>query len=145
MYKWYIKHGLNIVTKNWAWSHTRLYTAIKTYDNDASEHELHMLRTKEVVCLLVESTLLGVKNVFIIICNVCHQGDPPKKRGRGRPRKSETLAQLGAKMKKEPPEEDEDDIIDAGAIDDPEGGYCFFLLILCVYRAVYLADRIYPF
>lgn len=47
-------------------------------------------------------------------------GDPPKKRGRGRPRKSETLAQLGAKMKKEPAEEDEDDIIDAGAIDDPE-------------------------
>ncbi|MCJ8734954.1 hypothetical protein PDJAM_G00241230 [Pangasius djambal] len=47
-------------------------------------------------------------------------GDPPKKRGRGRPRKSETLAQLGAPMKKELPEEEEDDIIDAGAIDDPE-------------------------
>lgn len=28
-------------------------------------------------------------------------------------------------MKKEVPEEDEDDIIDAGAIDDPEGGDCF--------------------
>ncbi|XP_047655797.1 zinc finger protein 335 isoform X4 [Tachysurus fulvidraco] len=47
-------------------------------------------------------------------------GEPPKKRGRGRPRKSETLAQLEAKTKKELPEEDEDDIIDAGAIDDPE-------------------------
>lgn len=61
---------------------------------------------------------------FIIICDVDRQGELPKKRGRGRPRKSETLAQLGAKMKKEVPEEDEDDIIDAGAIDDPEGGYC---------------------
>ncbi|KAI5095033.1 zinc finger protein 335 isoform X2 [Silurus meridionalis] len=48
------------------------------------------------------------------------KGNPPKKRGRGRPRKSETLAQQGGQMKKELPEEDEDDIVDAGAIDDPE-------------------------
>uniref|UniRef100_A0A8B9LPC7 Zinc finger protein 335 n=1 Tax=Astyanax mexicanus TaxID=7994 RepID=A0A8B9LPC7_ASTMX len=49
-------------------------------------------------------------------------GDPPKKRGRGRPRKSDTLARQAAEVKKEdPPEEEEDDIVDAGAIDDPEG------------------------
>lgn len=62
---------------------------------------------------------------------ICCQGDPPKKRGRGRPRKSETLAQLGAKMKNKVPEEDEDDIIDAGAIDDPEGGYFIFFFYVC--------------
>lgn len=85
------------------------------------------------------STLLRVQNVFIIICNVCHQGDLPKKRGRGRPRKSETLAQLAAKMKKELPEEDEEDIIDAGAIDDPEGGYClFFLIDFCMCTEPYI-------
>ncbi|XP_026851321.2 zinc finger protein 335 isoform X2 [Electrophorus electricus] len=48
-------------------------------------------------------------------------GEPPKKRGRGRPRKSETLARQLAEVKKEEPqEEEEDDIMDAGAIDDPE-------------------------
>ncbi|XP_066499355.1 uncharacterized protein [Hoplias malabaricus] len=45
-----------------------------------------------------------------------------KKRGRGRPRKSETLARQAVDVKKEEPqEEEEDDIVDAGAIDDPEG------------------------
>ncbi|XP_056129878.1 zinc finger protein 335-like isoform X2 [Lampris incognitus] len=61
-------------------------------------------------------------------------GEAPKKRGRGRPPKSETLARRqaelkaaeerkAAKVKSEEPqqaEEDEDDIVDAGAIDDPE-------------------------
>ncbi|XP_051965265.1 zinc finger protein 335-like isoform X2 [Xyrauchen texanus] len=47
---------------------------------------------------------------------------PPKKRGRGRPRKSETKEQPVSEVKKEePPEEEDDDIIDAGAIDDLEG------------------------
>ncbi|XP_051509364.1 zinc finger protein 335-like isoform X2 [Myxocyprinus asiaticus] len=47
---------------------------------------------------------------------------PPKKRGRGRPRKSEAKERPVAGVKKEEPtEEEEDDIIDAGAIDDPEG------------------------
>lgn len=32
-------------------------------------------------------------------------------------------------MKKEVPEEDEDDIIDAGAIDDPEGAVGLFIWI----------------
>uniref|UniRef100_A0A4W4G8V5 C2H2-type domain-containing protein n=1 Tax=Electrophorus electricus TaxID=8005 RepID=A0A4W4G8V5_ELEEL len=45
-----------------------------------------------------------------------------KPAGRGRPRKSETLARQLAEVKKEEPqEEEEDDIMDAGAIDDPEG------------------------
>ncbi|KAL6458907.1 hypothetical protein MHYP_G00323790 [Metynnis hypsauchen] len=54
-------------------------------------------------------------------------GDPPKKRGRGRPRKAETLARQVSEsasvseVKKEEPPEEEDDIVDAGAIDDPEG------------------------
>uniref|UniRef100_A0A4W4GCK8 C2H2-type domain-containing protein n=1 Tax=Electrophorus electricus TaxID=8005 RepID=A0A4W4GCK8_ELEEL len=44
-----------------------------------------------------------------------------KPAGRGRPRKSETLARQLAEVKKEEPqEEEEDDIMDAGAIDDPE-------------------------
>ncbi|XP_036844807.1 zinc finger protein 335 isoform X1 [Oncorhynchus mykiss] len=49
-------------------------------------------------------------------------GPPPKKRGRGRPRRSDTLARQQAEVKPEPqPEEPEDDdIVDAGAIDDPE-------------------------
>ncbi|XP_045063234.1 zinc finger protein 335 isoform X2 [Coregonus clupeaformis] len=49
-------------------------------------------------------------------------GPPPKKRGRGRPRRSDTLARQKAEVKPEPqPEEPEDDdIVDAGAIDDPE-------------------------
>ncbi|XP_057212436.1 zinc finger protein 335-like isoform X2 [Triplophysa rosa] len=46
---------------------------------------------------------------------------PPKKRGRGRPRKSESKLQSVIEVKKEePPEEEDDDIVDAGAIDDPE-------------------------
>lgn len=46
----------------------------------------------------------------------------PKKRGRGRPRKSESKSRPVSEVKKEePPEEEEDDIVDAGAIDDPEG------------------------
>lgn len=62
-------------------------------------------------------------------------GDISKKRKRGRPPKSETLARRqaereeaeerkAAKMKAAEPqhaEEEEDDIVDAGAIDDPEG------------------------
>lgn len=49
-----------------------------------------------------------------------HVGGPgQKKRGRGRPRKSESRARTVAEVKKEePPEEEEDDIIDAGALDD---------------------------
>ncbi|XP_062314261.1 zinc finger protein 335 isoform X3 [Osmerus eperlanus] len=56
-------------------------------------------------------------------------GDVPKKRGRGRPRKSELLARLRQaevkadeerNQKPPAPEEEEDDIVDAGAIDDPE-------------------------
>ncbi|KAL1020822.1 hypothetical protein UPYG_G00005170 [Umbra pygmaea] len=45
-------------------------------------------------------------------------GPPPKKRGRGRPRRSDTPARQQAEVKPEP--EEEDDIVDAGAIDDPE-------------------------
>uniref|UniRef100_A0A8C1KA97 Zinc finger protein 335 n=1 Tax=Cyprinus carpio TaxID=7962 RepID=A0A8C1KA97_CYPCA len=46
-------------------------------------------------------------------------GPGQKKRGRGRPRKSESRARTVAEVKKEePPEEEEDDIIDAGALDD---------------------------
>lgn len=49
-------------------------------------------------------------------------GSPLKKRGRGRPRKSESKPQAVNDVKKEePPEEEDDDIVDAGAIDDPEG------------------------
>ncbi|XP_064160672.1 zinc finger protein 335 isoform X3 [Anguilla rostrata] len=45
---------------------------------------------------------------------------PPKKRGRGRPRRSESAAAQKAEVKtEEPAEEEEDDIMDAGAIDDP--------------------------
>ncbi|XP_036387803.1 zinc finger protein 335 isoform X1 [Megalops cyprinoides] len=45
---------------------------------------------------------------------------PPKKRGRGRPRRSESAALQKADVKtEEPVEEEEDDIVDAGAIDDP--------------------------
>ncbi|KAI1891026.1 hypothetical protein AGOR_G00159620 [Albula goreensis] len=45
---------------------------------------------------------------------------PPKKRGRGRPRRSESIAPQKPEVKtEEPVEEEEDDIIDAGAIDDP--------------------------
>ena len=63
---------------------------------------------------------------------LCVPGDFPKKRGRGRPRKSEQLARLRrAEVKGEEernqkppaPEEEEDDIVDAGAIDDPEGRF----------------------
>lgn len=66
----------------------------------------------------------------------------PKKRKRGRPPKSETLARrqaerqeaeerTAAKMKAAEPnqaEEEEDDIVDAGAIDDPEGQAGIFSL-----------------
>lgn len=59
----------------------------------------------------------------------------PKKRKRGRPPKSETLARQKAEreeaekkkaaevkaVKPQQGEEEEDDIVDAGAIDDPEG------------------------
>ncbi|XP_051788788.1 zinc finger protein 335 isoform X1 [Erpetoichthys calabaricus] len=46
---------------------------------------------------------------------------PPKKRGRGRPRREESseLTQGTVKVE-EPGEEEEDDIVDAGAIDDPD-------------------------
>ncbi|XP_061076437.1 zinc finger protein 335 isoform X2 [Conger conger] len=45
---------------------------------------------------------------------------PPKKRGRGRPRRCDSAAPQKAEVKtEEPGEEEEDDIIDAGAIDDP--------------------------
>ncbi|KAJ8017199.1 hypothetical protein DPEC_G00015330 [Dallia pectoralis] len=47
-------------------------------------------------------------------------GGPPKKRGRGRPRRSDTLARQQAEGKPEPEEAEDDDIVDAGAIDDPE-------------------------
>ncbi|KTG46388.1 hypothetical protein cypCar_00003987 [Cyprinus carpio] len=46
-------------------------------------------------------------------------GPGQKKRGRGRPRKSESRVRAVTEVKKEePPEEEEDDIIDAGALDD---------------------------
>lgn len=53
----------------------------------------------------------------------------PKKRKRGRPPKSETLARQKAeraeaekrKVAEVKEEEEEDDVVDAGAIDDPEG------------------------
>ena len=67
-------------------------------------------------------------------------GPPPKKRGRGRPRRSDTLARQQAEVKPEPqPEEPEDDdIVDAGAIDDPEGTVrgdpCHFRSIIVLYR-----------
>ncbi|TRY85482.1 hypothetical protein DNTS_015645 [Danionella cerebrum] len=42
-----------------------------------------------------------------------------KKRGRGRPRKSESMARAVSEVKKEDlPEEEDDDIVDAGALDD---------------------------
>ncbi|XP_031421550.1 zinc finger protein 335 isoform X3 [Clupea harengus] len=48
-------------------------------------------------------------------------GPPPKKRGRGRPRRSDAVArQVVAVKVEEPAEEEDDDIVDAGAIDDPE-------------------------
>ncbi|KAM4610184.1 zinc finger protein 335-like [Polymixia lowei] len=61
-------------------------------------------------------------------------GDPAKKRGRGRPPKSETLARRQAELKAaeerkaakakaedaQPAEEEDEEIVDAGAIDDPE-------------------------
>lgn len=50
----------------------------------------------------------------------------PKKRKRGRPPKSETLARQRAEReeaekRKVAEEEEEDNVVDAGAIDDPEG------------------------
>lgn len=53
-------------------------------------------------------------------CAISHAGVPgQKKRGRGRPRKSESKARAVTAVKKEElPEEEEDDIIDAGALDD---------------------------
>ncbi|XP_028849129.1 zinc finger protein 335-like isoform X2 [Denticeps clupeoides] len=45
----------------------------------------------------------------------------PKKRGRGRPRRCDAAVQQALVKVEETPEEDEDDIVDAGAIDDPEG------------------------
>lgn len=73
--------------------------------------------------------------MFVSLWNVGCSGDVPKKRKRGRPPKSETLARRqaereeaeekkAAKVKTAEPhqaEEEEDDIVDAGAIDDPEG------------------------
>ncbi|MBN3306267.1 ZN335 protein, partial [Amia calva] len=45
---------------------------------------------------------------------------PPRKRGRGRPRRSDSpLLREGEVKVEEPTEEEDDDIIDAGAIDDP--------------------------
>lgn len=67
--------------------------------------------------------------------NLLLSGDTTKKRKRGRPTKSEMLARLqaereeiterkAAKLKAAGPqqaEEDNDDVVDAGAIDDPDG------------------------
>lgn len=67
--------------------------------------------------------------------NLLLSGDTTKKRKRGRPTKSEMLARLqtereetterkAAKLKAADPqqaEEDNDDVVDAGAIDDPDG------------------------
>ncbi|XP_048096760.1 zinc finger protein 335-like isoform X8 [Alosa alosa] len=48
-------------------------------------------------------------------------GPPPKKRGRGRPRRSDSVVRQVVEVKvEEPAEEEDDDIVDAGAIDDPE-------------------------
>uniref|UniRef100_W5MIX1 Zinc finger protein 335 n=1 Tax=Lepisosteus oculatus TaxID=7918 RepID=W5MIX1_LEPOC len=45
---------------------------------------------------------------------------PPKKRGRGRPRRCDSPAPRQGEVKaEEPAEEEDDDIVDAGAIDDP--------------------------
>lgn len=74
-------------------------------------------------------------NEICLQCNFLFSGDMLKKRKRGRPPKSETLARRqaereeaeerkAAKLKAAEPrqaEEEEDDIVDAGAIDDPEG------------------------
>ena len=81
-------------------------------------------------------------NIISIIDIVCvgSAGSAQKKRGRGRPPKSETLARRQAEQKaaeerraakKKPDEpqqaeEEDDEIVDAGAIDDPagEGALC---------------------
>ncbi|KAL4624341.1 zinc finger protein 335 isoform X3 [Arapaima gigas] len=50
-------------------------------------------------------------------------GPPPKKRGRGRPRRCDSVAPPKPEVKAEEPavaEEEDDDIVDAGAIDDAE-------------------------
>lgn len=73
---------------------------------------------------------INVSALFLLL-----SGDMIKKRKRGRPTKSEMLARQqaereetmerkAAKLKAAEPqqaEEDEDDVVDAGAIDDPEG------------------------
>lgn len=68
---------------------------------------------------------LGNVQLLLTDWAVWLSGDPPKKRGRGRPRKTEALVRRAVEVKKEEPaEEEEDDIVDAGAIDDPEGWFC---------------------
>lgn len=71
----------------------------------------------------------------VTITSVFSVGEPTKKRKRGRPPKSETLARQkaereaaeerrAAEMKAAQPqkaEEEEDEVVDAGAIDDPAG------------------------
>lgn len=78
--------------------------------------------------------LLGFFSCHSVV-NVWFSGDVPKKRKRGRPSKSETLARRQAESEEAErrkaakvkvaesgqAEEEEDDIMDAGAIDDPEG------------------------
>lgn len=69
------------------------------------------------------SVLIYAYSFFRFSCSGCaiSQAGVPgqKKRGRGRPRKSESKARaVGEVKKEEPPEEEDDDIIDAGALDD---------------------------
>lgn len=83
----------------------------------------------------LKSTTYFKKKKMFRHFNLLLSGDTTKKRKRGRPTKSEMLARQQAereetierkvaKLKAAEPqqaEEDEDDVVDAGAIDDPEG------------------------
>lgn len=83
--------------------------------------------------IIIRIVLFTIKSLSVVQCLV--SGDASKKRKRGRPPKSETFARRqaeregaekrnAAKAKAAPPqkaEEEEDDVVDAGAIDDPEG------------------------
>lgn len=84
------------------------------------------------------AVLLGLPT-YVNILIIERAGDLPKKRKRGRPPKSETLARRQAEKEKaeaaktnsaEPrqAEEEDDDVVDAGAIDDQEG--CHFSAFL---------------
>lgn len=86
---------------------------------------------------MVVKSLGRFLNKIFVHYNFSFSGDMPKKRKRGRPTKSETLARRQAEKEEaeerkaakvkatetQQAEDEEDDVVDAGAIDDLEGQY----------------------